>query len=294
MHPNLRRSAWLSMLGVSVVGMLVVAQSASANIVRPAGATPIGASAVIAYTPCVAPGAGQHNPANLPGAACAPVQYTPRLTAGDPTVNGSGANFRGNIKLAVTLGPTNVQFPSGAPNNNYQSDVRCTPAYAGSAGGTPVCTAPGSANVLLPAAGGGPSPNPDYTGALNTVSYIRITDQANSCLTGSGCAGPYTSDATTEDLAFAVAADCTNTASTSIGSTCLPRWASANALCGCVASGKRSNIEVGVGNSAAGAASSRPTGAIFAMDGGSDGVVPDLLPDTDSPAPFARQGLFLP
>ena len=103
MHPNLRRSAWLSMLGVSVVGMLVVAQSASANIVRPAGATPIGASTVIAYAPCVAPGAGQHNPANLPGAACAPVQYTPRLTAGDPTVNGSGANFRGNIKLAVTL-----------------------------------------------------------------------------------------------------------------------------------------------------------------------------------------------
>jgi hypothetical protein len=291
MYRNLRKRALLPILGVAAVGMLVAAQSASANIVRPAGATPIGASTVIAYAPCVAPGAGQHNPANLPGAACAPAQYTPRLTAGDPVVNGSGANYRGNIKLAVTLAPTNVQFPSGAPSNNYQQDVRCTPGYAASAGGTPVCTAAGSGNVLL---AGGASPNPDYTGALNTVSYIRITDQANSCLTGPGCVAPYNSDATTEDLAFAVAADCASTASTSIGSTCLPRWASANALCGCVASGKRSNIEVGVGNSAAGAASSRPTGAIFAMDGGTDGVVPDLLADTDSPAPFTRQGLFLP
>jgi len=271
--------------------MLVAAQSASANIVRPAGATPIGASTVIAYAPCVAPGAGQHNPANLPGAACAPAQYTPRLTAGDPVVNGSAPNYRGNIKLAVTLAPTNVQFPSGAPNNNYVQDVRCTPAYAASAGGIPVCSAAGSANVLT---AGGASPNPDYSGALNVAAYIRITDQANSCLTGSGCVAPYNSDATVEDLAFAVGADCVTTPSTSIGGTCLPRWSSANALCGCVASGKRSNIEIGVGNSAAGAASSRPTGAIFASDGGADGVVPDLLADTDGPAPFSRMGLFLP
>ena len=90
MYRNLRKRALLPILGAAVVCMLVAAQSASANIVRPAGATPIGASTVIAYAPCDAPGAGQHNPANLPGAACAPAQYTPRLTAGDPVVNGSG------------------------------------------------------------------------------------------------------------------------------------------------------------------------------------------------------------
>jgi hypothetical protein len=287
MNASLRKRALLPLMGaIAVVGMLVSASSASANIVRPAGATPIGASVVIAYAPCTAPNA-QHNPANLPGGACTPpAQFTPRLTAGDPAVNGSGANFRGNIKLAVTLAPSNVQFPSGAPNNNYTQDVRCTPGYASTAGAA-VCSAPGSGNVLL---AGGASPNPDYSGALNTVSYIRITDQANSGPAG----GPYTSDATVQDLAFAVAADCTVTASTTIGSTCLPRHASANALCGCVATGKRSNIEVGVGNSAAGAASSLPTGAIFGMDGGNDGVVPDLVADTDSPAPFSRTGLFLP
>jgi len=287
MHLGSRKRVLLPFIGaIAVVGLLVSATSASANIVRPAGATPIGASAVIAYTPCTAPNA-QHNPANLPGGACTPpVQYTPRLTAGDPAVNGSAANFRGNIKLAVTLAPSNVQFPSGAPNNNYVQDVRCTPSYAAGSGAA-VCSAPGSGNVLL---AGGASPNPDYSGALNVAAYIRITDQANSGPAG----GPYTSDATVQDLAFAVAADCSVSASTSIGSTCLPRHASANALCGCVATGKRSNIEIGVGNSSGGAATSLPTGAIFASDGGNDGVVADLVPDTDSPAPYSRMGLFLP
>src|SRR4051794_18649726 len=186
MSLNIRKPlGLLTVVGFAVVGMLVAASSASANIVRPAGAPPIGASAVIAYQPCTAPNA-QHNPANLPGGACTPpVQYTPRLTAGDPAVNGSGANFRGNIKLAVTLAPSNVQFPSGAPNNNYVQDVRCTPAYAAGSGAA-VCNAPGSANVLL---AGGASPNPDYSGALNVAAYIRITDQANSGPAG----GPYTS-----------------------------------------------------------------------------------------------------
>jgi hypothetical protein len=289
MHLSLRKSAWLlpAIGAASVVVMLMTAATASANIVRPAGATPIGVSGVIAYQPCIPPGNAQHNPANLPGAACTPpVAYTPRLTAGDPVVNGSAANFRANIKLVVTTAPTNVQFPAGAPSNSYVSDVRCTPAYAGGSG-APVCSAPGSGNVLI---AGGASPNPDYSGDLNAVSYIRITDQANSGPVG----GPYTQDATVEDLAFAVAADCSITAATNIGSTCLPRHASAIALCGCVASGKRGNIEIGVGNASGGAASARPTGGIFAMDGGNDGVVADLVPDPDSPAPYSRMGLFLP
>jgi hypothetical protein len=290
MYSGLRKRALLPVISAAaVVGMLFAAQTASANIVRPAGATPIAASVVIAYAPCNSanPPGSTHNPANLPGDACIPpTQFTPRLTAGDPVVNGSPANFRGNVRLSVTQGPTNVQFPSGAPSGNYVNDVRCTPAY--DAGNPAVCGAvPGSGNLLT---AGGASPNPDYSGDLNTIAYIRITDQANSGPVG----GPYTSDATIKDLAFAVAADCSTTASTSIGGTCLPRHASANALCGCVAVGKRSNIEVGVGNSAAGAASSLPTGGIFATDGGNDGVVPDLVADTDSPAPFARTGLFLP
>ena len=292
MYSSLRKRS-LAMLPVicvgAIVGMLTAAQSASANIVRPAGATPIAASVVLAYRPCntADPAGSTHNPANLPGDAClsgSPSfgQFTPRLTAGDPVVNGSLANFRGNVRLSVTTGPTNVQFPSGAPNGNYVQDVRCTPGYAGA--NPVVCGAAGSGNVLI---AGGASPNPDYSGDLNVIAYIRITDQANIGPVG----GPYTTDATIKDLAFAVAADCAVTASTSIGGTCLPRHASANALCGCVASGKRSNIEVGVGTPSA---TLPAAGGIFSMDGGNDGVVADLVPDTDSPAPFSRQGLFLP
>jgi len=265
--------------------MLFAAQTASANIVRPAGATPIAASQVLAYAPCntASPAGSTHNPANLPGDACIPpAQFTPRLTAGDPAVNGSAANFRGNVRLNVTLAPSDVAFPSGAPAGNYTNDVRCTPGYAGA--NPVVCGAPGSANLKPDATA---SPNPDYSGDLNVVAYIRITDQANSGPTG----GPYTSDATIKDLAFAVAADCSVTAATNIGGTCLPRHASANALCGCVASGKRSNIEVGVGTPSA---TLPAAGGIFSMDGGNDGVVADLVPDTDSPAPFTRQGVFLP
>lgn len=298
MYSSLKKRALIPVIGAAaVIGMMLIAETASAAIVRPAGATPISASSVLAYKPCNAadPAGSTHNPANLPGDAClsgSPSfgQFTPRLTAGDPVVNGSTANFRGNVALKVTTGPTNVQFPSGAPKNNYVNDVRCTPAYNG--GNPAVCGAVlNSGNVLI---GGGASPNPDYSGDLNVIAYIRITDQANSGPTG----GPYTTDATIKDLAFAVAADCSVTApgagtpdGSQIGGTCLPRHASANALCACVATGKRSNIEVGVGTPSA---TLPAAGGIFSMDGGNDGVVTDLVPDTDSPAPFTRQGLFLP
>jgi hypothetical protein len=291
MYSSLKKRALIPVIGVAAVGgMLFAAQTAAANIVRPAGATPIAASVVIAYKPCNAadPAGSTHNPANLPGDAClsgSPSfgQFTPRLTAGDPIVNNNPLGFRGNVRLSVTQGPTDVQFPSGAPSGNYVNDVRCTPAY--NTGNPAVCgAAPGSGNLAI---GGGASANPDYSGDLNVIAYIRITDQANSGPVG----GPYTSDATIKDLAFAVAADCATTPATNIGGTCLPRHASANALCACVASGKRSNIEVGVGTPSA---TLPAAGGIFSMDGGNDGVVTDLVPDTDSPAPFTRQGLFLP
>jgi hypothetical protein len=263
---------------------LIAAGSASANIVRPAGATPIGASLVIAYQPCTPPGNATHNPANLPGAACTPpVQYTPRLTAGDPIVNGSQANFRGNVKMYATTGPDNVQFPSGAPNDNYVRDVRCTPGYAAGPGAAVCGVSAGSQNVLIT---GGASPNPDYEGDLRFMWYARFTEQANSGPVG----GPYTQDATVEDIPMPVAADCAATTAQNIGSTCLPRFISWNGVCGCTPQGKRANVEIGVGNPDAPSSA----GGIFVMDGGDDGSVSQLAPDADSPAPFAREGLFLP
>jgi len=299
---------------VAAVGMLVAAQTASAVIIRPNSATPLNASMVLAYTQCTTgtPPGEIHNPNNLPGAACTPpAVVTPRLTAGGK--NGTAANFKGFVKLVVT--PGNVQFPNsvigggtgtnppceatgfGTPvcTGNWVQDVRCTAAYTAGAlpppynvGGPPaVCAAAGSANLRT---NGNPSSEPDYSGALNVIAKIRITDEANSGPTGTCSAATpagCTDDATVTDLDFAVAADCHVSTNTAIGGTCQPRHNSAQALCGCVANGKRSNIEVGVGGTAY-------NGGIFATDGGADGQVPDLVPDTDTPLPYSRQGVFIP
>jgi len=277
-------------LGLAAIGMLVIAQAASANIVRPNGATPISASMAIAYTTCTTatPPGETHNPANLPGAACTPpTQATPRLTAGAPQVNGAVANFKGNVLLKVQTSPSDdVLFPAPSPagssTNNYFQDVRCTQTYAGGTGAA-VCA---NAN----AAGIGPCAVqcPDYGGsgaALNVIAQIQITDQKNSgCSVASGCATPCPptcpDDATVTPLGFAVPADCSTTVSTAIGGFCVPRFASANAECACVATGKASNIEL--------------LSPIFAQDGGDDGQVAPLAPDPDNPRTFAKNGLFLP
>ena len=263
---------------------------------------------MLAYAPCNAasPAGSTHNPANLPGDACIPpVQYTPRLTAGDPGVNGSPVNFRGSAKIRIAGPPTcigcpvslSLLFPGPDPMpppqvNNRLEDVRCTPAYAAGSGAG-VCSAAGSGNVLI---AGGASPNPDYTGDLHLGTWVRITDQANS---GPAPSGPYNHDATTKDLFFGVPMDCSVTSSMSIGATCLPRYTDAKAMCSCIVQNKRTIYEVGVGTPSA---TLPGTGGIFVMDGGSDGnvdppgTVPTEVPavDPDSPAPFARQGLFAP
>ena len=119
----------LCIAGFAAISMLAAAQSASAFIYRPAGATPIGASMVIAYAPCTTatPPGNSHNPANIAGGACSPpALLTPRLVVGNPGIDGSPPNFRGNAKLSVTVNPSNLQFPAGAPNGNYYNDVRCS------------------------------------------------------------------------------------------------------------------------------------------------------------------------
>lgn len=284
----------LTLVGLAAVGMLVAAQSVSATIIRPNSATPMGISMVIAYNACTvvggSPPTNTHNPANLPGDACTPpVKSTSRLTAGDPTQNGAPANFKGNVKLVVkTTAPDDVLFPCGGvfpspstclpdgagkvtlanANRNYFQDVRCESSYA-SGPGAGVCTN-ANANAL-----------PDYKGALNVISNIRITDEANSgpaaTCNGTDTSG-CTNDATIANLNFAVPADCIDTAATNIGGFCTPRYASAGAICGCVATGHRSNIELG---------------QVFAMDGGDDGVVAPLAPDPGAQT-YARMGLFLP
>ena len=285
----IRRTVGLpSVACFAVISVLAAAQSASAIIYRPVGATPVSTAMVIAYTPCTTatPPGNVHNPANIAGGAGAcspPAMLTTRLTVGNPNLNLSVVNFRGNAKLSVKSStPINLEFPAGPPKGNYYTDVRCSEAYKDGPGAA-VCTAPGSANNFIP---GDPGAPPDYTGDLDLILPLRITDQSNSGPVG----GPYTADATMMDVNFAVALDCAVTAANNIGASCLPRHTDANALCGCIPSGKRMNIEIG--NENAGTPGIR--GGIHVMDGGTDGNVADLVDDTGSPAVFARQGVFLP
>jgi len=259
---------------IVALGALVFVSSASA-LVRPSAATPIGASLVLAYDQCTTatPAGQEHNPANLAGFACTPPTATSTLlTAGNPQAGTGAANFKGQVKIVVCItaaacaaggssSSTDVLFPSGSPSGNYVFDVRCGVGMT-----APVCSVTNSPG------------NPDYAATaappalVKATSVIRITD-INTGPTG----GPYTDEGTTKDLDFDVPLVCSSTAATTIGATCTPAVASANGACGgCVAAGKRSNIE---------------TGQIRIQDGGPDAnpFIPDV-PNKD----YARQGVFIP
>jgi len=265
-------SGLLTIVGLVAIGMLIAAQAASANIIRPNGATPVSDSLVIAYDACTVatPPGNHHNPANLPGAACTPpTASTNRLTAGGVQVNGTTDNFKGNVLLKVTGPPNDVNFGTGPPSGSYLQDVRCTASYE-SGIGAGVCNDPGSTNAFAPP--GTVSLN-DYTGQLNALAYIKITDQKNNS-TGTS----YTEDGTVALIPFGVVVRCSVTGNT-IGASCVPILGSAGAVCGCVSNGKRGNIELS---------------QIVVYDGGDDGLAPPPLQvDADGKA-YAVQGVFLP
>lgn len=258
---NIRKRAALPVVAaLAALGMLIIASSAMGAFVRPNAATPFYVPLDVAYNECVtaSPPTETHNPANLAGFSCAPpVKSSNFVTSGEPTINGAVANFKGAINLKV-LNPADVSFNPGT-SGSYLQDIRCGSSYPG---GHPACV---NAN-----AAGTPA---DYTGLLSGDSFLRITDNNNSS-TG----GPtYTDSGTVQQLLFTVPISCSSTASTAIGSTCVPAAATANALCGCVASGKRSNIEVG---------------QVFITDGNADA---NPFATTDGPnADTARQGIFIP
>jgi hypothetical protein len=108
----------------------------------------------------------------------------------------------------------------------------------------------------------------DYTGELQVNQSLRITDRDN---------GPDPTDpdpGTTEDIGFPVTAQCTATASTTIGSTCAVSTTADSVVPGSVTAGKRAIWQLG---------------QVRVFDGGSDGDV-GTAPNTL----FATQGVFVP
>jgi hypothetical protein len=163
--------------------------------VRPRGATPLAVPLVPAYRSCSATSATTTHGAPLSFKSCAPpVQSSPYLTLGTPDAPGNGAAANGVASVRYSVQVNAEPPPDDVRIDVSTTDVRCQP----------VETACGSAN----AAGTGA----DYTGQLQLVQTLRITDRLN---------GPsQTEQGTVQDVPFRVTIPCAATADTSFGSTC--------------------------------------------------------------------------
>jgi len=202
-------------LAIGVLGIMVVAQIASASHPRPKSATPTRVSLVPAYKQCTAANSTHGAPLTFPSCN-PPVQASSFLTVGTPDANGAVANAVGSIRLDVLV--------QSAPASNdvsivaAMSDVRCKPAES----------ACGAANA---------ADGPDYTGQVQGTAQIRITDHYN------GASG--TDPGTVTDIPFPVNTSCTATAgNTGQGSDCNIATTANAVVVGSVKTGKRANVEI--------------------------------------------------
>jgi len=209
-------------LALGALGLMVVAQMASATHPRPKGATPLRVSLAVAYKACASPNR-QHG-APLATLSCnPPVQASSFLTVGTGDAwPGTQPKSIGSVRLDVkTSSPEDVKIVQN------DSDVRC---IGNSAAG--FCSTANTDNAGVP----------DYSGELNGTANIRITDHFNGPIGACGaCADP----ATGQDLAFPVTAACTTTPGDgTVGSTCATNTTANGTVLGSVQDNKRANVEV--------------------------------------------------
>jgi len=263
-----------------VLGLMVVAQSASALHPRPLGASPYRAALVVAYQQCgvdKAPNSTHKPPLAVPSCAgdttgnpagVGPAQISTQLTTGNQSATWGAANMTGDVTLVAT--GTDVSIKSTI------TDVRCRPGAPVTGSGK--CGAPngvdgaGGANCTgagcVPGTSGTLTP-PDYGngGEIQGTTEIQITDHGNT--------GPaFTTQGTMVRIPFPVTGTCAFTSSTSVGGTCTVNT-TANAVCGCVFPGDRGNVEF--------------TQPLVINDGGADGVV-----STADNTMYLRNGIFIP
>ena len=204
--------------------------------VRPKGATPVRVPLVPAFRQCTSSNR-MHGPP-LAFASCAsPQQSSSFLTIGTPDANSRSANSAGFVRTDAILGNPGTSADEADVGIMVSiTDVR-------------------RANDLA-----------DYTGELQAVLPLRITDTAN---------GPTLADsATVSDSPLAFTVPCASTASNAVGSTCSLATTADAVAPGTVLEGRRGVWQMG---------------QIEVADGGSDGVA-GTTPNTT----FARQGLFIP
>ena len=199
---------------MGVLGLMTMAQLASATHPRPKGATPLRVSIVPSFKQCTAPNRTHGAPLAFPSCN-PPVQSSSFLTVGTPDANGAGANSVGSILLRVkSTSPEDVLI------NSQILDVRCQPAESAS-----VCN---SANG---------TDGPDYSGQVQGNATIRISDHYN---------GPGLNEAATVvDIPFPVNGTCANTTSTTVGGTCTTATTANTVVPGSVKDTQRGVVEIG-------------------------------------------------
>ncbi len=244
-----RRFTVMLVVALSATAMMIMAAVAQGVHPRPKGATPIRVSLVPAFTSCTTPNRSHGPPLAFPSCN-PPVQTSTAVTVGEITANGAAANAEGYVKLSVIVGVPGPPDDSDVAITSNATDVRCK-------AGTTACGAGNAADGA------------DYTGEMQGNATIRISDHFNAIAAGGGTDG-----ATVVDIPYPIAAICTSTASTSIGSTCTASTSANAAVPGAVKDGKRAIVEVG---------------QILINDGGPDGIV-GTAPNTL----FAVQGIFIP
>jgi acyl-homoserine lactone acylase PvdQ len=207
---------------------------------RPQGASPLRVSLVPAYRACASPNR-QHGPPLAFGSCSAPAQRSDHLTVGTPDANGNAAQSVGLMKLTVFPGnPLTLTTDEADVNVTFSlTDVRRS------------------------------SDETDYTGQLQAVTTVRITDRDND-----ESAGPGDDPATVSDFPFPATVPCAATPSTTVGATCELNTTFDALMPGAIKELDRSIWQLD---------------AVQVFDGGSDGLV-----STSPNTLFAKQGVFIP
>ncbi len=156
----------------------------AAGYPRPKGATPIHMALVPAYVQCTAPDR-THGPPLAFGSCSSPTRSSTYLTVGTPDANGKVANSSGYARVDAVLGnPATAADEADVALQVHVTDVRLASDLS------------------------------DYTGSLQAVPTLRITDKLNTPHPG----GPGPGTVTDFDLPFPV--PCAATGDAAVGATC--------------------------------------------------------------------------
>jgi hypothetical protein len=202
---------------------------------RPKGATPLRVPLVPAFERCTTPNRTHGAPLSF-GSCSPPVAGSSRIFIGIGDGDPAPAKSIGSVLLKAIVGD---------PGEPDDADLSIATSIT---------------NVM------NTSDRTDYTGELQTVLKVRLTDRE-----AFGEQVPQT----TQDFPFRVTVGCNATADTTVGATCALATTADSVLPGAIPEGLRSIWGLG---------------AVRVYDGGSDGDA-DTTGDN---SPFAVQGVFVP